>query len=70
MIKLDHIRHALGLNNAKVSYRNYFTTAPGMSTWGDIQELVADGLMIRLGRLDGGTIIFSVTEKGKEAVSQ
>ncbi len=66
----DHIRHALGLTNAKKSYRNYFATEPGADTWDDIQELIAEGLMVR-GRDRswlGGLIIFHVTDKGRKLV--
>lgn len=65
--QLDHLRHALGLNDSKHSNRNYFATEPGCYHWDDIQALVSEGLM-RPGRMiPGGLQYFHATEEGKKA---
>ena len=65
------IRHALGLDRARQSYRNHYVTGPGTDDFGDCEALVAAGLMQRRPGhpLSGGDPIYWVTESGRAALA-
>ena len=64
------IRHALGLDRARQSYRNHYVTGPGTDDFGDCEALVAAGMMRchEPSELSGGDFIYVVTAEGREAV--
>ena len=41
------IRHALGLDQSKKEYRNYFYAGPDHEDYPVLEELVADGKMVK-----------------------
>lgn len=65
--QLRMLRHALGLDQAKESYRNHYCANPGDT---DCARLVAYGLMehVRTGVPTGGLETFRVTELGRAVV--
>ena len=65
------MRHALGLNRAKVSYRNRYLTGPGSDSYHCCEALVARGLMVKRvvhPELTGGDDCYCVTKRGVEAL--
>lgn len=69
----DILRHALGLNRSKESYRNYFVTGEGSTDYADCMALVEVGLMERRGggsEETGGDDLFQVTQAGKAIAEQ
>lgn len=68
--EIELMRHALGLNYKKVSFRNHFCTGEGSTDFPAWQGLVEKGAAIRRdgSELSGGDYIFHVTEEGKSAI--
>ncbi len=65
------IRHTLGLDRAKESYRNYFCTHPGASNWDAIQSLVQLGFMQLTSKInDDRDYLFRVTDAGRQALNK
>lgn len=65
------IRHSLGLNYKKVSFRNHFVSGSGSSDYEHLESLVSKGLMVK--RPDpfdevNGNFVYHVTEAGAAAV--
>lgn len=63
----DVLRHALGLDRCRVSYRNSYSATPMSDTYPVCMGLVAKGLMVR-GAFHETMIHFHVTESGKALV--
>lgn len=60
------LRHALGLDNSEVPYRNRFVAYEGGSYFDDCMHLCSMGFMVK-GLIDG---FFSVTDKGEDYLSR
>ena len=70
--KEKHIlRHSLGLNQRKRSYRNHFVTGPGSKDFEDCEALVSKGLMNKrkysLNEISE-EYIYCVTDQGRKAL--
>ena len=61
----DILRHALGLDQAKESYRNHFCTGDGSDDYQDCRALEAMGVMTAHKRRWVHGTRFVVTEAGK-----
>lgn len=72
--QLHVLQHSLGVDQYGKGrqYRNHFATGPDSSDWPLCIGLCALGLMDDQGanRMCGGMHVFTVTEKGKEAVAK
>jgi hypothetical protein len=62
----DLLKHSLGLDYNRKSFRNYFNAEPGHSEMPIIQSLITKGLMKQNPR---DSNYFHVTDKGIEEVS-
>ena len=68
------LKHALGITTEGAGYnsssRNHFVTGPGSSDYKHCENLVAAGLMRKgeRGQLVGGSYLYVVSEKGREAL--
>lgn len=68
--KIGILKHALGLNYKKEPYRNYYIAGENHEDFTTLQELVAEGLMIRCDKhtnIPG--YIYRVTKKGKKFIT-
>jgi hypothetical protein len=63
----DILRHALGLDRARVSYRNSYSATPQADTYAVCMGLVNRGLMER-GAYHETMVYFYVTDAGKALV--
>ena len=63
----DILRHALGLDRTRISYRNRYSVTPQADTYPVCMGLVARGLMER-GAFHETMIYFHVTDAGKALV--
>ena len=63
----DILRHALGLDRARVSYRNSYSAMPSTDTYPVLMGLVNKGLMER-GDYHETVVHFHVTDAGKALV--
>lgn len=63
----DILRHALGLDRARVSYRNHYCETPQADTYAVCMGLVNRGLMER-GAYHETMVVFHVTDAGKALV--
>ncbi len=68
--EVHHMRHALGLNQGKVAYRNHFVTDPEGPDGIVWEGLVARGLATKRkgSPLSGGDPIYLVTAEGRKAI--
>ncbi|HYG43189.1 MAG TPA: hypothetical protein VEA17_09735 [Bordetella sp.] len=71
---LTILQHALGVDRhgRGSQYRNHFVTGPGSTDYPDCMALVESGMMQRRpgSEISGGSDIFTVTETGKQYVSE
>ncbi len=67
--ELDILRHALGLDRARVSYRNRYSATPQSDTYPVCMGLVTRGLMER-GAFHETMIHFHVTDAGRQALGE
>jgi hypothetical protein len=63
------MRHALGLDRAKKSYRNRYSAANGTTAFGVWTELVMYGLA-ELVHAEGNLTTFRVSDAGRKAIDQ
>jgi len=69
--KEKHIlKHSLGLNIKKVSYRNYFTASEDHDDYEVLENLRARGFMSRFKSRVCCDYIYHVTNKGKEIIGE
>ena len=66
----DILRHTLGLDRARVSYRNHYSSTPQADSYLICMGLVAKGLMERTAGYAETMICFRVTDAGREAVQR
>lgn len=64
----DLLRHALGLDRTRVSYRNHYSVSPTAATYPLCQRLLAKGLLERSASYTETMILFHVTDAGKALV--
>ena len=64
----DLLRHALGLDRARVSYRNHYSVSPKAETYPLCVQLAAKGLLERSATYTSTMIHFQVTDAGKALV--
>lgn len=64
----DLLRHALGLDRARVSYRNHYSVSPIADTYPICVRLHAKGLLERSATYASTMILFHVTDAGKALV--
>lgn len=65
----DKMRHALGLDRKKRSYRNRFHAAVGSSDADLWTDLVSIGFAALI-NVEGGLILFTVTDLGRAALKE
>lgn len=66
--EIDILRHALGLDRARVSYRNHYSVSPKAETYPICVRLLAKGLLERSAAYTATMIHFHVTDAGKALV--
>lgn len=66
--EVDLLRHALGLDRARVSYRNHYSVSPKAETYPICTRLLSKGLMERSATYTSTMIHFHVTDAGKALV--
>jgi len=64
----DLLRHALGLDRARISYRNHYSVSPKAETYPLCARLLAKGLLERSATYTATMIQFQVTDAGKALV--
>jgi len=64
----DILRHALGLDWARVAYRNNYSATPKSDSYPVCMGLVSKGLMERTAGYTETMVHFMVTDAGREAV--
>lgn len=64
----DLLRHALGLDRTRFSYRNHYSVSPKADTYPLCARLLAKGLMERDATYTSTMILFHVTDAGKALV--
>lgn len=67
--ELHTLRHALGLDREKESYRNYYAAMMKSDAWQDCEGLVSKGLM-EPSVQTGGLVGYRVSAEGKAAVAR
>jgi len=66
-VEREILRHALGLDRCRVSYRNGYSSTPQADSYPVCMGLVRKGLMER-GPYDEKGVVFHVTDAGKALV--
>lgn len=66
----DLLRHALGLDRARISYRNHYSVSLTAETYPLCVRLLAKGLMERTATYTATMIHFQVTDAGRSAVME
>ena len=64
----DLLLHALGLDRARISYRNHYSVSPKAETYPLCVRLSAKGLLERSATYTSTMIHFHVTDAGRSAV--
>lgn len=64
----DVLRHALGLDRARISYRNSYSVSPQAATYPLCVQLERKGLLARTAAYTETMIHFEVTDAGKALV--
>jgi hypothetical protein len=64
----DLLLHALGLDRARISYRNHYSVSPKAETYPLCVRLAAKGLLERSATYTSTMIHFHVTDAGKALV--
>jgi len=67
--ELDLLRHALGLNRARISYRNHYSVSLKAETYPLCVRLAAKGLLERSATYTSTMIHFHVTDAGRVVVT-
>ena len=66
--ELDILRHALGLDRTRISYRNHYSVSPTAATYPICVRLERKGLLERSATYTETMIHFHVTDAGKALV--
>lgn len=66
--ELDILRHALGLDRTRISYRNHYSVSPTAATYPICVRLERKGWMERQATYTATMIHFQVTDAGKAKV--